>query len=203
MRPDSALRGLRQPWSLTSVASVFFFLSLLLKLGGTLWLRRLTVDKEYTYVGSDYPDSWAIERKPVLLANSHTVRYHIDTPAGIKEWDSVVPGDGIVHLGEHKQPFTVSVFHQLKCLALLREELVEGWKDPTGPSEMTRHCLNYVKQMIQCHGDTYLEPYAHPNHKDPVDFDHTYECKDWGAVYDAAKKNQEEYAVWREMRGGH
>ena len=212
---------------MATLASAFFFISLLLKLGGTLWLRRLTAlqtAREYSehtipntgtkgaatyqyhvtslgYVGSDYPDSWPVERKPVLLANSHTVRYHIDTPAGIKEWESTVPGDGIVHLGEHKQPFTLSMFHQLKCLALIREELVDGWKTPSGPSEIARHCMNYVKQMIQCHGDTYLEPYAHPNHKDPVDFDHTYECKDWEAVYEATKKNQEEYALWQEARG--
>ncbi|KAI0697362.1 hypothetical protein BC835DRAFT_1249712, partial [Cytidiella melzeri] len=142
------------------------------------------------YIGYDYPEVWPIERKPVLLAFSHSIRYGLDTPSGIAEWSSLVPGDGVVHLGEHKQPYTISMFHQLKCLDILRGELVRDREHSEGASELSRHCLNYMRQMIMCRGDTYLEPFIHPNHKDPIEMQNIYECKDWGVVYDEVKKNQ-------------
>jgi hypothetical protein len=155
------------------------------------------------YIGNDYPESWPIARKPVLLAVSHSIHYELDTPSGVAEWSSLVPGDGIVHLGEHRRPYTVSMFHQLKCLDILRAELVRDRPESEVPSQLTTHCLNYAKQMILCHGDTYLEPFIHPNHKDPIDQNGIYECSDWGAVYDEVKKNQQEFQQWRDATFGH
>lgn len=85
--------------------------------------------------------------------------------------------------------------HQLRCLNILRAEIVRDRSTP-GPGEYTelaRHCLNYIKQMMLCRADAYLEPFWYDNHNGPIDLYSFYECKDWGAVYGEIKKNQEEY----------
>ena len=91
------------------------------------------------------------------------------------------------------QPYTVAMIHQLRCLDILRENIVRD-VDSEGPSELARHCLNYMKQSIMCRGDTHLEPMQYPNHHDPIDKEGIYECKDWGAVYHEVKRTQDEYA---------
>jgi len=203
MQVGSIIRG---QLSLTTWASVFFLVSLLLKAGAAIWLKQLSTlqdKREYSYIGYDYPETWPIERGAVLMAFSHSIRYDLDSPDGAAEWSSIVPGDGLIHLGEHKQPYSISMFHQLKCLDIMREDLVrERGQDSEGPSELTRHCLNYLKQMVMCRGDIHLEAYLHPNHRDPIDMDGVYECQDWSAVNDEAKKNQAEFKLWKEAKFG-
>lgn len=151
------------------------------------------------YIGHDYPHEWPIERPFVRLAGQHSSRFQLDTPDGAAEWRSIVPGDGLVHLGEDKQPYTISMMHQLRCLDIIREEMLVGrGEESTEPSALSRHCLNYIKQMVLCRGDIQLEPFQHPNHIDPINTDQVYECRDWTAVYDAVRKNQEEFGRWRE-----
>lgn len=65
------------------------------------------------YVGEDYPRAWPIPMAgPVLMPLENTVRYAIDSPDGEREWDAMTPGNGIIHLGKHKQPFSISMFHR-------------------------------------------------------------------------------------------
>ncbi|PSR97578.1 hypothetical protein PHLCEN_2v4285 [Hermanssonia centrifuga] len=134
------------------------------------------------------------------MAFSHSVRFELDSPDGIAEWAAIIPGDGLVHLGEQKEPYTISMMHQLRCLDILREELVRERDDSEGPSTLSRHCLNYMKQMVMCRGDIELEPFQYPNHKDPIDMEGIYECRDWSAVYTEVEKNQVEFGKWLEQR---
>jgi len=125
----------------------------------------------------------------VRIGFENTNRYKLDTENGAQEWAQLVPGgDGIVYLGEHKQPFSVSLFHQLRCLDILRNETVT----PRGgaPSELARHCLNYMKQMVLCRGDVHLESFNYASHFDPIDQSGDWECRDWGSVYKEARQNQ-------------
>ncbi|KIP04041.1 hypothetical protein PHLGIDRAFT_76611, partial [Phlebiopsis gigantea 11061_1 CR5-6] len=105
---------------------------------------------------------------------------------------------GLVYLGAHRRPFTLAAVHQLRCLDVLRAELVRGLPADAEPSALARHCLNYVRQMVLCRGDTHLEPYQHPNHIDPIVTDKVYECRDWSVVFDKIRENQAEYARWRD-----
>lgn len=131
------------------------------------------------------------------MAFSHSGHFELDSPSGIAEWSAVVPGGGLIHLGEYKQPYMTSVMHQLRCLDILREELVrERINESDEPSYLSRHCLNYIKQMILCRGDTNLEPFQYPNQNDPIDMEGIYECRDWGAVYREVERNQAEHAQW-------
>ena len=154
---------------------------------------RLQLTHRVGYIGYDYPREWPIERPSVLLPFSHTIRFELDSPDGIAEWDANFPGNGVAYLGEHKQPFTVGLMHELRCLDILRQSVVRD-ANAGPPSEWARHCLNYMKQAIICRGDTHLESIQYPNHFDPVDREGIYECKDWSAVYHAVKQSQEEYA---------
>ncbi|EAU92218.2 hypothetical protein CC1G_10104 [Coprinopsis cinerea okayama7 len=120
--------------------------------------------------------------------------FRLDAEDGIAEWRAIVPEDGgIVHLGPHKQPFTVSMFHQLRCLDIIREETVRDRSNGEGPTALGRHCLNYIRQMVTCRGDLELESFQYASHKNPINQRGVYECKDWEAVYREVQKNQEEY----------
>ena len=215
----------RARFSLTTFASFLFALSLAVKLGTTLWLKHLNGLRDYSehtitqgsetrpysrhrnatpaYIGDDHPHEWPIDRPYVRMAASHTVRWQLDDDP---EWRANVPGDGdgVVYLGAQRQPYTLAMLHQLRCLDVVRGEVVrprrEGGADADGPSELARHCLNYIRQMVICRGDTQLEPFEHPNNIDPIFTDQVYECRDWDAVYRKVKENQEEYRRWLETR---
>lgn len=152
------------------------------------------------YVGNDYPEIWPIERKTILMTFDNPKHFRLDTDDGRAEWAAIAPGNGVVHLGPHRQPFTVSMMHQLKCLDIIREEMTKNHTEGNAsPSELVRHCLNYVRQMVMCHGDLELESFQYASHKDPIDWRGVYECKDWEAVYNEVKRNQEEYGKWTEQ----
>ncbi|KAF8346124.1 hypothetical protein F5887DRAFT_962799 [Amanita rubescens] len=158
-----------------SVVLLLLSFSVVIKLAATIWLQQhfaqVLNPKQYSYLGNDYPETWPLtEHRP-------------------REWAQLVPGgDGVVYLGEHKRPFSVSLFHQLRCLDILRNETVTPREGP--PSEFARHCLNYMKQMVLCRGDVHLESFNYASHLDPIDQSGDWECRDWGLVYKEAKRNQ-------------
>lgn len=143
------------------------------------------------YLDDDYPETWPLaeRRRRVRIGFENSKRYKLDTEQGAREWAELLPGgDGIVYLGEHKQPFGISLFHQLRCLDILRNETVTPRDSP--PSELARHCLNYLKQMMLCRGDVHLESFNYASHIDPIDQSGDWECRDWDVVYKEAKRNQ-------------
>jgi len=123
--------------------------------------------------------------------------FQLDKEDGVAEWSALAPGNGVVHLGPYKQPYTVAMVHQLKCLDVIRNEMVRDRNHGrAGPSALGRHCLNYVRQMVLCHGDWELESFQFASHKNPIDWHGIYECKDWEAVYNEVKWNQQKYDEW-------
>ncbi|KAF9528135.1 hypothetical protein CPB83DRAFT_854969 [Crepidotus variabilis] len=100
------------------------------------------------------------------------------------------------------------MMHQLKCLDLLREEVVRDrptvsheFKSTVQIAPVTRHCLNYIRQMIICRGDWELESFQFASHKNPIEWRGQYQCKDWERLWHFVKKNQEEYEGWLETEG--
>ncbi|KAH7912745.1 hypothetical protein BJ138DRAFT_1147540 [Hygrophoropsis aurantiaca] len=186
-------------------------ISLLLvsKLGLILWLRGYlflrhsnnSLDRaNYTYLGDDYPRTWPIDRKKqVLMGIEDSSRYDPDTPEGRAEWEVLIPGDGIIHLGEQGRPFSISMFHQLRCLDILREGMVEATKaghpiDDPSASALHQHCLNYLRQMIFCRSDTYLESLlGSRNPGANLVLPGVYQCNNWDAVYEEVRKNQDDF----------
>ncbi|KAJ6448894.1 hypothetical protein C8R45DRAFT_1114960 [Mycena sanguinolenta] len=179
--------------------NLFFVLCVLIvKTGCVWWLRQFahsSAQRTYSYIGDDYPRAWPIPMAgPVLMPLENTRRYMIEAPESGQEWDSMTPNNGIIRLGEQRRPFSISMFHQLRCISLLRKEMVSAQKTgvvkPNSP--LNQHCINYLRQLLFCDADTILDvvlgPLSHP-----LVVPEFFECKDWQLVYDEVEKNQREY----------
>ncbi|KAJ7650622.1 hypothetical protein FB45DRAFT_21269 [Roridomyces roridus] len=177
----------------TSTPLLALFCVFVLKIGGILWLRFATsLNPTYTYEGEDYPRAWPIPMAgPVHMPLENTVRYALDSPDGELEWDAMTPENGILHLGKHKQPFSISMFHQLRCISLLRREMLSAQKtNQTKPDDpLNTHCLNYMRQQLFCAADTVLDVVLGPLYH-PLVAPEFFSCKNWEMVYDAVRKNQ-------------
>lgn len=83
----------------------------------------------------------------VLMHVQNTVNYQLNGSLADVQWASLIPdGGGIVHLGEGRYPFMLSIYHQLRCLDLIRQAYTEGASDTSLPVSPTAvHCLNYLR----------------------------------------------------------
>ena len=154
------------------------------------------------YLGHDYPQTWGLPPlDAVHMPLENTVHYTPDTPAGIAEWSTTLPsGGGLLHLGPAKRPFSISMFHQLRCLGILRGTLVRELQRKHLPAPvdsdldpLVRHCMGYIRQMVLCRSELRLESVRSPFTNRATISDVTHTCRDWSAVYDAAEEN---YQMW-------
>ncbi|KAF8466075.1 hypothetical protein DFH94DRAFT_348028 [Russula ochroleuca] len=146
------------------------------------------------YVGSDRPRTWDIGFLPPVRMNIEpTKHYQLSGQNADAEWAALAPNDGILHLGLERQPYSVSLFHQLRCLDIIRRDIVGSL--PSEDSKLSRHCLNYMRQMVLCRADLAVDPVLGRAHEARVRAD-TNQCVDWRRVYDELEKNQREYARW-------
>ncbi|EJD46596.1 hypothetical protein AURDEDRAFT_63116 [Auricularia subglabra TFB-10046 SS5] len=137
--------------------------------------------------------------RKVHKVTEDTVHYDLSSHTGRHESTSLLPrGGGILHLGRNSEPFSVSMFHQLRCLNLIGRELVDRLAaDKTTqrktPSSLSHHCMNYLRQMVLCRADTTLESATNPYGPHIVTRAVTHTCNDWTAVYAAAEDNYARY----------
>jgi hypothetical protein len=149
-----------------------------------------------------------------------TTHYRLSGPSADAEWAALAPNDGILHLGPHRLPYSISLFHQLRCLDVIRRQLnaaivatddddddhpsdsepsSSSWSsspdDRDGLDGLGRHCLNYMRQMVLCRADLALDPVLGRGLEARVRPD-TNRCVDWRRVYEELQKNQREYARW-------
>ncbi|KAF4635929.1 hypothetical protein G7Y89_g2162 [Cudoniella acicularis] len=93
-------------------------------------------------------------------------------------------------------PVALGVFHQLHCLNYIRILLFPQEGDGKGETDAQRahhknHCLDYLRQVVQCHGDTTpLSVYYEKTHSGYA-FDHavTHSCRNFDKIYDWAAEN--------------
>ncbi|KAJ7574920.1 hypothetical protein C8J56DRAFT_718508, partial [Mycena floridula] len=107
------------------------------------------------------------------------------------EWDALSPGNGLVYI-EH-QPFTLSMFHQLRCLNIIRKAVVNleatGTNETVQASDLGHHCVNYLRQMVLCRANLELDLIlGKPQHFRVVS--DTHQCLDWTVVYREVAQNQ-------------
>ena len=142
---------------------------------------------------------WLTKPLPVAhLPMENTVHYDLGTDLGILEWNNAtLPGpnhDGVVWLttkGGERKPFTFSLFHQLKCLNIVRESLMARRHPPySEPSRLAIHCMNYIRQMVLCRADLTLESGRHPRGPNTVVSDVTHVCRDWSVIWDEVEANE-------------
>jgi hypothetical protein len=91
-----------------------------------------------------------------------------DGPYGLfddTDWQSMFPrSSGFLTLGPNDKMFYVSMYHQLHCVAILRQGYVTAKAGAlVWPGNGTRiehhvvHCLAYLREMALCHADPTLE----------------------------------------------
>lgn len=174
---------------LLPIALVLLGLNTIYKVCGILWL--------HSGGGNDFTGVLEVERPPVVLEFDNGAWYGLDA---VDEWASLVPGDGLVYLGSQHEPFMVSMFHELRCLDIIRGQLIV----PRMARKLgiAHHCMNYLRQMVLCRGDTFIDPYQYPSSINPIQPNSPRRCVDWEAVYHATELNQQEHAEWLEGGNG-
>ncbi|TFK23513.1 hypothetical protein FA15DRAFT_670435 [Coprinopsis marcescibilis] len=180
-------------------ASILLLLLTLIEIGTFKVLEKPRV---YSYRGSDYPREWdlpPLQRAQITMENS--VHFAYNTTLGEKEWEAALPsGGGMLHFGENmEEPYTISMFHQIRCLNVIRKGLIkfEDGGRMQKPDALVHHCMNYLRQMVLCRSDLQLEHARHLARGIVVsDITHST-CKDWTAVYEAAEENHRMYQVHR------
>ncbi|KAH9929360.1 uncharacterized protein B0H18DRAFT_873804, partial [Fomitopsis serialis] len=137
----------------------------------------------------------------------YTSHYQYDTAEGAAEFAALLPHSGhLVYLDGPQasssasvpQAYTVTLFHQLKCLDIVRAQ----YADPTDARlPLTNHCLNYLRQTILCHPNTRVEPAINSEGTAVRGYDTV--CRDWTKVYEEAEKNVEAHRAWRNATAGN
>ncbi|THH33293.1 hypothetical protein EUX98_g882 [Antrodiella citrinella] len=136
--------------------------------------------------------TWDVGKLPqVAMYSEESVRYILNSSDAAVEWALLVPPNGgIVHVdvdgGASPEPFMVSVFHQLRCLDVLRSTYAA--RDRAGP--LARHCMNYIRQTVLCRADTKLEKVISFTGEHRVEPWGPMVCQDWRRIYQAQRDNQ-------------
>ncbi|PBK95940.1 hypothetical protein ARMGADRAFT_989848 [Armillaria gallica] len=151
--------------------------------------------QNYSYLGHDYPQEWNVpgltdSKAYVYVGNSE--HYTLDTELGISEWDSLLPvGSGMIHLGPDQRPFSISMFHQLRCLNIIRAGLMDSQK--VADAQLLQHCMNYLRQMVLCRADGQLQSVRRSTGGSVTAWSQPRACRNWRTVYDAAEVNFRNY----------
>ncbi len=106
--------------------------------------------------------------RPVRTHFENSAHYQISGDE--EEWDRLIPGDGTVRIGppsRDTQEYTLSIYHQLRCLNLIRKNIIEvehrqlHEPDFNAIMSSTQHCINYLRKMVLCRSDLDLESRDH------------------------------------------
>ncbi|KAE9394589.1 hypothetical protein BT96DRAFT_998394 [Gymnopus androsaceus JB14] len=185
------------PWSSTLLLSFLIIfnvaLTVLIRMSPFFKFDEVEIIQSANLHGEDYARLWPVNfGEPVKLFIEDTVHYQLEgTTDNDNEWEALTPGDGIVYLGDDHEPHSITMFHSLRCLNVLRQDLSS--KPVPIASDLSRHCMNYLRQIITCNSDLHLAPlvgYRRNAHPD------VYMCRDWSAVYQKYEENQKEHLRW-------
>ena len=139
-----------------------------------------------------------------MMHVDNSAHYKLDTAEGAEEFFKLMPRGGhLVHIADENEipsTYTVSMFHQLRCLDVLRQEYII--EPPQPPSRLSEHCMNYLRQTFWCHPNLRLESMRYPpyieNHAPAGATTQGYDtlCHDWRAVYEEAEKNYDAFQAF-------
>jgi len=129
-----------------------------------------------------------------------TSHYGLD-PEGDDDWAHLLPlGEHLVYLkpdkltpNSSKYPYTVTLFHELKCLELFRkayQAVSASSSHQQDPGPLIHHCLNYLRQQVLCHANTKLESVK--NFQAQSARQYITVCRDWTAVYHESENSNRE-----------
>jgi|SRR5882762_9852395 len=139
----------------------------------------------------DFPAYYPIDLPAVSLTPENTLHYQIYTEDATAEWASIFPqGGGFVYLGPDGRPFGLGLFHQMHCLARIREAM-----STRKSSIHVHHCFNYLRQMILCEANPTIEPVIPILGRRSVNAEVPRVCKDWTKLYDLAQNSYHSLTV--------
>ena len=149
---------------------------------------------------SEKPDSsrtidnqWTIgDVRPVLMSVENTIRYPLYPTARNNDWNVSLPaGGGLIRLGDNNEIFSISMFHQLRCLGIIHDDFVAFMRSNriAKPRYLSEQCMDYLRQMVLCRANLRLESCRNPHGPRIAVSDITHTCKDWEKVFDAAEEN--------------
>ena len=135
--------------------------------------------------------------EPVALRLSSTTHYRLDgSNTSLAEFSALLPEAGhTVHINDKNgrpEVYTVTLFHQLKCVDILQTYYVTDRPSKQPLSVIVKHCLNYLKQSTLCRPSLGLESIQTPEGHAVRSYEAV--CNDWSTVYAEAERNQ---AIWR------
>ncbi|KAI0371490.1 hypothetical protein BV20DRAFT_1112525 [Pilatotrama ljubarskyi] len=133
--------------------------------------------------------------RQVAMYFEPTVHYQLNSTEADAEWAALTPlNGGIVYAGSERKPYLLSIFHQLRCLDVLRRAYI-SLRPADAPGNSTAlHCFNYIRQMVLCRSDTVLEPVWDTEGPHAVQPWRTLTCKDWHRVYEAHAQNMHNHS---------
>ncbi|KIP09674.1 hypothetical protein PHLGIDRAFT_126117 [Phlebiopsis gigantea 11061_1 CR5-6] len=167
---------LRQVW--VTALSVLLAFNLASKLLGYVWLKYHVHDDVNTV-------PWSTDKGEVYLQFDTWARYRLHSA---DEWAALYPGNGLVHLGRDQEPHTVAMLHQLRCIDFVRDQITRPAAARDGGQ--TRHCMNYLREMLMCHADDTLDAYQYVHKTRALDAQPVRRCRDWRAVYERVERSQ-------------
>lgn len=102
------------------------------------------------YDDRDYPETLPIPRSDfglVLLRVEESVHYSLrDDAKSEAEWETLFPANkGFIKLGPQGHEFTISMFHQLHCLKMIRDAMIP--RSYHVPRYHLDHCMNQLRQV--------------------------------------------------------
>lgn len=133
---------------------------------------------------------------------SETVRFQLDTEEGMAEFAHLLPSGGhlvYIHSSTNTtvdpEPYTVTLFHQLRCLDVLRQGYT-GLPEKLSSSGLLHHCMNYLRQTILCRPRLLLVKQAVLPRRRVSNMGFESTCANWEAVYEEAERNYGAYQDW-------
>ncbi|KZV68537.1 hypothetical protein PENSPDRAFT_512993 [Peniophora sp. CONT] len=137
---------------------------------------------------------------PVAMTITNSARYKMEGEESVREWAGLVPRGGhTVQVALPGDPvpttYTVTLFHQMKCLDLLREDMMRIVTARAEPSAFTSHCMNYLRQTILCRPNLRLESVKNVRGSAIRTYDAV--CNDWTRVYQEADRNHAAFEAWQ------
>ncbi|KAK7688218.1 hypothetical protein QCA50_008588 [Cerrena zonata] len=93
------------------------------------------------------------------------------------------------------------MFHQLRCLNIVREVIVDFYADESPDAKvnkptLVRHCMSYLRQTVLCRADMKMETVRAPKGHQMTVSDVTHTCRDWTMVYEAAERDHQLYRMY-------
>ncbi|KLO05658.1 hypothetical protein SCHPADRAFT_946728 [Schizopora paradoxa] len=167
-------------------------------------METLFKEKDYSYIGADFPAEFASGDIPYIPLSIEELPFNLDqsSQSPLPDWSRArTVESGFVRLGPRFRILSTVLGHELHCL----RTIIEPAMDVTLPKDEllamqhhVRHCLNFLRQAILCDSSLYLEPKIPSNynfsehHMGPV-----HPARDWRLVLSKLNENHE---AWIEQR---